>query len=539
MTASSLAAQAAVPTPASAAGFLAARNAHAPSSGGSVFDAVLQQLTTQEDSAPAKDDKRNSGANPAKSNATKDDSFSENGGQAADKATQTSFDAAAAIAAIVAPQGAAADTSRAMSTNVVGPTSAVVSPVSATAILAARLGVQSSTAPSAGASQTATAADPTSAGETLMLPAVASVAPAVVAVHVQSARTYLGVDGVVENAKAKLDASSVGSATAPLVSLSATAATAPSTGISTSPVAAAVSAAGLLTPSSATAASVGLGVSSMTAAIAPRSAGAGARPSKSAAVTAAANPSSTGGATSPISTSASPVSSSADPQAGGDHSWRRDRSGGSNAGPAGQGNPHSVAAPTAATNNAVNALGLVSAASGAITTSSIDLDQLPDVIANQAQALIGQNTAASATAGNLNAIKELDVQLNPADLGSLTVKMRLANGNLAVVIHASNPSTAKLIEGERDAIADRLTAVDQPVASVVVQTSDNVPTQTENSNASSSGTFQQGDAQSGAANGSNGQARSSRDQNAQATPSEASHAEDEASQRAHSGDLFV
>jgi chemotaxis protein MotD len=136
-------------------------------------------------------------------------------------------------------------------------------------------------------------------------------------------------------------------------------------------------------------------------------------------------------------------------------------------------------------------------------------------------------------------VKELDVQLNPADLGSLTVKMRLSNGNLAVVIEAAKSSTARLIESERDAIVERLTSVDQPVASVVVQASDSVPTQGENSNASGSATSQQSDAQSNAANGSNGHARSSRDGEGGAQTRQNGSADDEAARRARTGDLFV
>jgi chemotaxis protein MotD len=168
---------------------------------------------------------------------------------------------------------------------------------------------------------------------------------------------------------------------------------------------------------------------------------------------------------------------------------------------------------------------------------------LPDLIASQATTLTGsaQTPASSGvTAANLNTVKELNVQLNPADLGSLTVKMRLANGNLAVVIEASKDSTAKMIAGERDAIAERLASADQPLASVTVQASGSVPNQGDNSNGSSA-TPQQGDAQSGAANGfdgSDGQGRSSGGGN-RSQAGQANSTDDQTSGRSLTGDLFV
>src|SRR5262249_49657366 len=87
---------------------------------------------------------------------------------------------------------------------------------------------------------------------------------------------------------------------------------------------------------------------------------------------------------------------------------------------------------------------------GATGASLVEIDRLPDVIADQANALVSHSASAAATSsGNANPVKELDVSLNPSDLGSLTVKMRIANGNLSVVIETEKSSTAKMIESER------------------------------------------------------------------------------------------
>jgi chemotaxis protein MotD len=200
----------------------------------------------------------------------------------------------------------------------------------------------------------------------------------------------------------------------------------------------------------------------------------------------------------------------------------------------------SAGAAVAASAVATSASG-VAGASAATVFGPLTVDQLPDLIANQGAALAGwAPTAASsgATTANLNPVKELKVQLNPADLGSMTVKMRLANGNLAVVIETAKDSTAKMIEGERDAIAERLASVDQPVASVTVQASGGVPHQGENNNGSGV-TPQQGDPQNSTPNSENGQARSSRGDNGQGEAGQANSADDQTSGRALSGDLFV
>ncbi len=103
----------------------------------------------------------------------------------------------------------------------------------------------------------------------------------------------------------------------------------------------------------------------------------------------------------------------------------------------------------------------------------IGLDQLPSFVADQSSAFIAQATAAPAprvtAASAPGAVKELEIALDPADLGAVTLKMRLANGKLSVEIGVCNPSTLTAIAHERDAIADRLSSSAQPLENLVIR----------------------------------------------------------------------
>ena len=99
---------------------------------------------------------------------------------------------------------------------------------------------------------------------------------------------------------------------------------------------------------------------------------------------------------------------------------------------------------------------------GALPATSIG--QLADVVASAVEDLAaqaGQSTPASgaaidAAAARTAPVKELDVQLNPASLGALSIQMRLSNGNLSVAIKADKADTVKLIENETSSISDKL-----------------------------------------------------------------------------------
>jgi hypothetical protein len=132
----------------------------------------------------------------------------------------------------------------------------------------------------------------------------------------------------------------------------------------------------------------------------------------------------------------------------------------------------SAAPPPAATTSAA----ATSAASDLVSglSASVSLDRLPAVIAEAAEELSAaaqSASGASAAAGSAKAqpVKELQINLAPAELGSLQVTMRLAGGKLSIVVEVAKTSTLQAIAGDRDAIVARLGAASTPLDSLVVQ----------------------------------------------------------------------
>ncbi len=66
-------------------------------------------------------------------------------------------------------------------------------------------------------------------------------------------------------------------------------------------------------------------------------------------------------------------------------------------------------------------------------------------------------------------VKEIDVDLSPTGLEDVSMTMRLSGDKLSVVFRAASSQTAGSIEGARDAIADRLAAIGQPLDSLIVR----------------------------------------------------------------------
>jgi hypothetical protein len=64
-------------------------------------------------------------------------------------------------------------------------------------------------------------------------------------------------------------------------------------------------------------------------------------------------------------------------------------------------------------------------------------------------------------------IREIDVDLSPGGLEDVSMTMRLAGDKLSVVIRAASSQTLNSIEGARDAIADRMAAIGQPLDSLI------------------------------------------------------------------------
>ena len=78
--------------------------------------------------------------------------------------------------------------------------------------------------------------------------------------------------------------------------------------------------------------------------------------------------------------------------------------------------------------------------------------------------------AASAAAAPPRApVREIDLDLSPGGLEDVSMTMRLQGDRLSVVIRAASPRTAGAIEGAREAIAERLAAIGQPLGSFVIQ----------------------------------------------------------------------
>jgi hypothetical protein len=83
--------------------------------------------------------------------------------------------------------------------------------------------------------------------------------------------------------------------------------------------------------------------------------------------------------------------------------------------------------------------------------------------------------------------------------------MRLAGDRLSVVIRAASSQTAGSIEGARDAIADRLAAIGQPLDSLIVrQTGANTDANANEYGASSDEGSTSGESQAGSAGGQGG-----------------------------------
>lgn len=132
-------------------------------------------------------------------------------------------------------------------------------------------------------------------------------------------------------------------------------------------------------------------------------------------------------------------------------------------------NPTNGAGPRRGQGDAATVAAVDASADGKATaTLSVALANLPAFIADQVDTLssVGAFDAQSAAAPvespkAAQAVKELNISLEPADLGQMTLKLRLAGGKLSVTIAVANPRTLSSIEDDRALIAARLSAGDR------------------------------------------------------------------------------
>ncbi len=90
--------------------------------------------------------------------------------------------------------------------------------------------------------------------------------------------------------------------------------------------------------------------------------------------------------------------------------------------------------------------------------------------ATDADAAPRASAVAVSSAPSTAPIKEIDVDLSPGGLEDVSMTMRLSGDKLSVVIRAASSQTLGSIEGARDAIADRMAAIGQPLELAHCQT---------------------------------------------------------------------
>jgi Flagellar hook-length control protein FliK len=141
------------------------------------------------------------------------------------------------------------------------------------------------------------------------------------------------------------------------------------------------------------------------------------------------------------------------------------------------------------------------APSGAAITSSGPLDSTTAAEADAAP----RASAPAASPASAAPVKEIDVDLSPSGLEHVSMTMRLAGDRLSVVVRAASSQTAGSIEGARDAIADRMAAIGQPLDSLIVrQTGGNADATTNGYGASADEGSTSGDSQAGPGAGGHG-----------------------------------
>ena len=128
-----------------------------------------------------------------------------------------------------------------------------------------------------------------------------------------------------------------------------------------------------------------------------------------------------------------------------------------------------------------------------------------------ADAATGQGAprAARTPAASPAPVREIDVDLSPGGLEDVSMTMRLAGDKLSLVIRAGSSQTTGAIEGARDAIAERLAAIGQPLGSLIIQQTGSTTDATNARDAGDRGGESRPQSRGGDANDSRGARRGS------------------------------
>jgi flagellar hook-length control protein FliK len=144
--------------------------------------------------------------------------------------------------------------------------------------------------------------------------------------------------------------------------------------------------------------------------------------------------------------------------------------------------------------------------------------------------------------------KTLQIQLAPADLGGVTVKLRLSGGTLELSVEAEHGETARLLDRDRDRLAKALHTAGYQLDKVTIRTADpgSAPQGAGDQRGQSQGQDQSGprsgpQAQSGGSTGSDAQprARPETGRDEQMLGSERGEHDESADTRRSSGDLYI
>jgi hypothetical protein len=76
---------------------------------------------------------------------------------------------------------------------------------------------------------------------------------------------------------------------------------------------------------------------------------------------------------------------------------------------------------------------------------------------------------ASIAAPQVPPVREIDVDLSPGGLENVSMTMRQSGDRLSLVVRAASSQTAGAIDGAREAIAERLAAIGQPLGAFIIQ----------------------------------------------------------------------